>query len=83
MYRVIVSKRASSSLKRIPRKYQSQIVLSLQELGEFPKIGKSLGRELSGKLSVRIGQFRVVYSINERDKKIVVLRIGHRSKIYN
>lgn len=83
MYRVIVSKRASSTLKRIPRKYQSQIVLSLQELGEFPKIGKSLERELAGRLSVRIGQFRVVYSISECDKKVVVLRIDHRSNVYN
>lgn len=83
MYKVIVSKRASSSLKRLPRRYQSQIILSLQELGEFPKIGKSLERELADKLSVRIGQYRVVYSINEHDKKIIVLRIDHRSKVYN
>lgn len=83
MYKVIVSKRAFSTLKRIPRKYQSQIISSLQELGEFPKIGKSLERELTGKLSVRIGQFRAFYKIDEHDKKIIVLRIDHRSKVYN
>ena len=53
------------------------------EMVEHPLLGKPLSRELTGRFSLRVGVYRLVYKIDQIDKKIVVLRIGHRGKVYN
>lgn len=38
--------------------------------------------EWKGKFKLRIGDYRVVYSVNEEDKRITIHMAGHRREIY-
>lgn len=38
--------------------------------------------EWKGKFKLRVGDFRVVYSVNEEEKRITVHMVGHRREIY-
>lgn len=53
------------------------------ELKDDPLVGKPLTRELTGKFSLRVGTYRVIYKINRQDKIIYILTAGHRSTVYN
>jgi mRNA-degrading endonuclease RelE of RelBE toxin-antitoxin system len=46
------------------------------------QIGHALGRELSGWRSARVGQYRVIYWIDESEGIVYVDRADHRSDVY-
>jgi len=39
--------------------------------------------EWKGKFKLRIGDYRVVYSVNEKEKRITIHMAGHRNDIYD
>jgi mRNA interferase RelE/StbE len=82
-YELIVSPLAENQLKKISRIHQKVLIETFMEIIEDPLLGKPLGRELTGRFSLRVGVYRLVYKIDQIDKKIIVLRIGHRGKVYN
>ena len=38
--------------------------------------------EFKGKFKLRIGDYRVVYSVNKEEKRITIHLVGHRREIY-
>ncbi len=51
-------------------------------LRDNPVAGSVLKGEFSGLRRIRIGSFRVVYEVRERELVILVIRIGHRRDVY-
>jgi mRNA interferase RelE/StbE len=45
-------------------------------------VGKPLRRDLEGLWSARRGPYRVIYEIDEPAKRVVALRIDHRTDVY-
>ena len=82
MYKLVIAPQAQRELKKIPKRYQYSIRLALKELRDDPLIGKKLGRELTGKFSIKIGVYRIIYKVSEKDKTIYVPTAGHRSTVY-
>lgn len=46
------------------------------------RVGKPLARELRGKYSARRGAFRIIYTIDDADLVVTVLRVDHRADAY-
>ena len=46
------------------------------------RVGKPLTRELRGRYAARRGTFRIIYSIDDAENLITVLRIEHRADVY-
>lgn len=82
MYKVIIYSSARRKIKKLPKNYQRAIILALRELKEDPLTGKPLTRELTGKLSFRVGVYRIIYKVNQKDKVVYILSAGHRSIVY-
>ena len=82
MYQIKITAQAKKELKNIKKEYYEGINLSFEEIKENPFIGKPLLRELFGKYSYRVGQYRIVYIIDKKDKIVKVLTAGHRSSVY-
>ena len=34
-------------------------------------------------LRIRVGDYRAIYEIDRKDKRVIVLHIGHRSRVYD
>lgn len=83
MYRISISPIAKRQLKSIKQDHKNAFSLVIEDLKEDPFLGKPLGRYLTGKYSYRVGVFRIIYKINQRDKTIQIITAGHRSAIYN
>lgn len=82
-YKLFISTRARKELKKISKLHKEAIVNALKELEENPLIGKPLTRELTGRFSLRVGTYRVIYKVNKQDKTVYILTAGHRSTVYN
>ena len=54
--------------------------------GDLPKnpqrVGKALERDLAGFHSARRGPYRILYSIDEENNSISILRVDHRADVY-
>lgn len=68
-------------LKRIEISEIKRITLNLEKtLTENPHEGISLKGEFEGLFRLRIGDYRIIYA--KTREGVLILRIGHRGKIY-
>jgi mRNA interferase RelE/StbE len=47
------------------------------------EFGKPLQYSLKGLRRLRVGDFRVIFQIDDRAKVVLVVKIGHRKEIYD
>lgn len=74
-------------LKKIDAQEARRIVRFLRErvapLDDPRSIGEPLhGPELGRFWKYRVGHFRIIASIEDREVTILIVRVGHRSKVY-
>ncbi len=79
MYRLELTSQAQRQLDKLPVANLKRIAVILQQLRENPR--PSGTKKLRGPIyRIRVGDWRVVYAIFERDNLIVVGKIARRSK---
>jgi mRNA interferase RelE/StbE len=84
MYRVFWTKSAQKGLKKLDFPTVEKLVYKVENyLIKNPrKFGKILKSQYKGCYRYRMGDFRVIYQIREKELIIWVLRVGHRKEIY-
>ena len=85
MYRVEFSNLAAKELAQIytaDNKIYYRLVTVIESLRGDPYQGKKLKGKLKGDYSVRVGDYRVVYSVHKAKLIIHVIDIGHRREVY-
>ena len=81
-YTVIVNRAAEKELDRLPQKVHQRIMRRLIELESNPRphgVQKLHGHD---GYRVRIGDYRVLYLINDEAQVVEVLAVGHRREVY-
>lgn len=77
---------AKKELKQIDKKAQKNIIDFLKTriaTEESPyRFGEALKQNLAGLWKYRVGNYRIITEIQENIVTVIVLRVGHRSKIY-
>ena len=81
-YRVEVSRRVQKEMARLPRKDQARIIVVLQKLAENsrPQGCRPVKDAPKGTYRVRVGGYRVIYTVVETDQVIVVARVAKRDE---
>lgn len=81
-YNVFILRRAQKALSKIQRQDRERIQEAIYALGEEPR--PSGCRKLSGREGwrVRVGQYRVIYEIDDAKEEATVLDVGHRRDVY-
>jgi mRNA interferase RelE/StbE len=81
-FKVFLHPKAAKTLEKIDATNKGRIKAALKELAETPeKAGKQL--TLSDFYSLRIGDYRAIYEIDNNQKHVIVLFIGHRRNVYD
>ena len=90
-YRITIKKSAAKELEALPKKDLRRIVKRIRALADNPpprllvedKSGSG-SQQLSGQEQYRIrqGDYRIVYSIEDKDSLVDIFKIGHRREIY-
>jgi mRNA interferase RelE/StbE len=84
MYKVIVSKTASKELADLPTHAVNRIIPAIKKLGEDPR--PSGCKKLKGEQNtwrIRVGDYRVIYIIDDVIRIVDIRGIGHRKDIYD
>jgi mRNA interferase RelE/StbE len=82
-YRVELSKEADKQLESLSQDLQRQVKPKIDALAENPR-SRSAGK-LKGATDlyrIRVRDYRVVYRIQDQVLLVVVVKIQHRSKVY-
>lgn len=84
MYEVRITPEGLRHLNRLPTKVRDAALSALHgPIAEDPRrLGKALVGELAGLFSVRRGDYRIIYSIDEAAKLLIVHRVQHRDSAY-
>lgn len=86
-YKVVFTDRAKKQLKKFDKHISALILGWLEkniEGSENPRIhGNGLLENISGQWRYRIGDYRVICNIQDREVIVLVLEIGHRREIYD
>ena len=81
-YSIFFKKSVEKDLKAIPKKELKRIIKRIEGLAEDPRppgCEKLTGRE---RYRLRQGRYRIVYSIQDNELTVWVVKVGHRKDIY-
>ena len=81
-YTVLLKRSAEKELERLDLKTHDKIIKQLLALKENPLpkgVKKLQGRE---GYRMRIGDYRILYEIDETEKEIEVFFVAHRKEVY-
>jgi len=86
-WRIDFDEAAKKDLAKLDKQVAKRITSFLRErvgkLGDPHSIGEALkGSRLGDFWKYRVGDYRVIASIEDGALRVLVVRIGHRSKIY-
>ena len=79
---LLIKPSAGRTLEDLPRKDRTKISRKIQELARQPRphgCEKLSGEE---KYRIRQGNYRVVYAIDDDQRIVLVVKIGHRKEVY-
>ncbi|MEK6893227.1 MAG: type II toxin-antitoxin system RelE/ParE family toxin [Nanoarchaeota archaeon] len=86
MYFVEISQNAQRFLDKLDAHIKERIEDALRRLenNPVPSDSKFIGRDNDGEkiFRYRIGDFRVLYLVNEEDKIVLIAKVDRRSKVY-
>jgi len=86
-YKIVFSEKAKKQLKKLDKHINSLIIGWLEkniDNSENPRIhGKALTENKSGQWRYRIGDYRVICEINDKEIVVLVVEVGHRRDVYD
>lgn len=82
MYNIYIKRSAQKALAKIDKSERDRIVAKIKTLREVPRPAQS--KKLKGRDAwrIRVGNYRVIYEIEDDKLVVLVIAIGHRSFIY-
>ena len=82
-YKSVLTRSFANEFGKLPRGVKTRILDTLKKAADSPYTGTELRGKLEGVWRLRIGKYRVVYMIDEKEKVIVFLDVGLRKSIYD
>jgi mRNA interferase RelE/StbE len=81
-YTVVVTDKVRKTILKLPQQVASKIETSLLELEEDSRPAGC--KKLKGRTGyrIRVGDYRIVYSIYDNERIVDIVRIRHRSEAY-
>ena len=82
VYKIFLKNSVKKDLSAIPKKNLKRILNKIEFLGDNPRpVGceKLSGQE---KYRLRQGSYRIIYSIQDNELTVWVVKVGHRREVY-
>ena len=80
-YSVEVPKSPQKSLEKTPLPWRERIGKAINLLQYFPFMGEKMWGKLKDKRKLRIWPYRVIYKVDKKRRRIIIVEIGHRGKM--
>jgi mRNA interferase RelE/StbE len=82
-YEIFIEKKAEKDLRRLPKNYQNKIIKKILNLKDNPKPIET--RKITSSENyyrIKVGDYRIIYEINYKEKRINIFRVRHRKEAY-
>ena len=83
-YQVLVKVSAEKEIRRLPSSARKRVIAAILALQDDPR--PSGVRKLKGRLAesyrLRVGAYRVLYRIDDAQRRVVIFRVRHRREVY-
>jgi mRNA interferase RelE/StbE len=83
MYSISYKKSVEKELRQLPKSVLAAVVKKIQTLAKNPQPNGSV--KLQGSMSlyrVRYSDYRILYTINNEELVILVIKVAHRKEVY-
>lgn len=81
-YKTSLSIAARKELDRLDHSLQSRIVKKLKALESNPRPHGAIKMTGISSWRIRVGDYRIIYDIEDQQLIVIVIKIGHRREIY-
>jgi len=83
VYEELLSKTARKKLAALPLFIHNKIIEDISSLSHVPRpSGCKKLKGFSSSYRIRVGDYRIIYEIEDQVLRILVIAIGHRKDIY-
>jgi len=81
-YRIEVKRSAEKELRKLPKADVIRILTQIEALADDPRPNGSIKLTNQENYRVRVGKYRVLYSIEDDILTVYVVKVGHRKDVY-
>lgn len=81
-YRLLIKPSAVKEIEAIPKKDRLRIVKRIQGLSENPRPPGCEKLSEEEKYRLRQGWYRIVYSVDDQTREVLVVKVAHRKDVY-
>jgi len=82
MYKVEVRRRVQRALDKLPKSDFQAVIEAVKDLAQTPRPRGIEKVKSTGLWRIRQGDYRIIYAIDDNERLITVVRVGHRREIY-
>lgn len=81
MYKIVIKKKAKKFIDKLPRNEKIRIIRAIEMLPNGEDIKRLKGH--SDLLRLRVGDYRIIYTVDNGELVVIVIDAGNRGEIYN
>ena len=84
-FRVILTPEAQQDIRRLDPSLQARILDKLAWMGQNVGLLRHQplrGREWQGCFKYRVGDYRIIYTMDQSADRLTILKVGHRRQVY-
>lgn len=81
MYNIIIKKKAKKFIDGLPQNDRKRVVAAIEQLPNGSDIKPLKGHE--GLLRLRVGSYRIIYTVDHGELIVYVIDADNRGQIYN
>ena len=83
MYEVVVPKSVAKQIRHLPVQVRGRVLEKVAALAKEPRL--AVCRKLVAEddlYRLRVGDYRIVYSVDDDNQRVVISRVAHRREVY-
>ena len=81
-YTIAILRRAQRELQRLPHQDYERVREAIRALAQNPRPPGCLALTGRAGWRIRVGNYRVIYEINDVQHTVTILHVGHRRDVY-
>ncbi len=82
-YKLLIKPSAVKEISEIPKRDRQRVVNRITRLADNPRCEGCEKLSGQGRYRVRQGRYRILYTINDEEVIVVVVKVGHRRDVYS
>ena len=84
MYSIVITSSAEKDFRRLDRSIKNRVTVAILALADDPRPpGCIKVKSEEGVWRIRVGEYRVAYTVDDQAKVATVVRVGARGDFYN